>query len=171
MKHDTCSRVMAVVIAVAVTVVMNPVWAAADTASLTGKILSEDARTPFVGAVLQLTGPSDEVIKAEPTGSDGKFAIPDLAPGVYRCLVSTDEGYFQLTTALKLEPGQSRSIHVALKQEGPAIAASVGTETGGGAGGGAAVYGPLIGFGVLFATLGIANAIESDPKKGSPSNP
>jgi hypothetical protein len=164
---------MAVVVAVAVVVALNPVWAAADRASLTGKILSEDARTPFSGAVVQLTGPSDEVLESEPTGADGAFTLSDLAPGVYRCLISTEDGYFQVTTALKLEPGQNRSIQLALKKEDQTIAAGVGTATGGGGGSGAASYAPLIGIGVVLLTVGIANAISDDskPKTGSPSEP
>ena len=174
MNRDASHRIMAVVVAVAVTVSLNPVWATAGKASLTGKILSENARTPFSGAVVQLTGPSDEVIKSDPTGPDGTFTLPDLAPGVYRCLISTEDGYFQVTTALKLEPGQSRSIQLALKKEDQPITAGVGMATGGGGGGsGAGAYAPLIGIGVVLVTIGIANAIsdDSNKKNGSPSTP
>ena len=72
MKCSVLSRAVAVTLVVALSVVLNPGWAATGQTGLVGRVLAEDARTPFEGAVLQLTGPSDKVIKSEPTGPDGQ---------------------------------------------------------------------------------------------------
>lgn len=173
MEHRFSTRFLATVLAVALVSVLNPVWADATSASLAGRILSEDARTPLSGAVIQLTGPSDEVVKSDPTTAEGMFTLANLTPGVYRCVVETRDGMYQVTSSLRLEPGQSRSIQLALKKEQQPIAAGVGSATGGGAGGGgsASAYAPLIGIGVILGTLGLAAVLDSDDKKGSPSSP
>jgi hypothetical protein len=156
---------------VALSVALNPGWAATGQAGLVGRVLAEDARTPFEGAVLQLTGPSDTVIKSEPTGSDGRFALGDLPPGTYRCVVATGEGLFQITTSLALEAGQTRSIQLALKKESPVVA-GVGSATGGGGAIGQGAQAALIGVGVIIGTLALADVLESDPKQyASPTNP
>lgn len=171
MKRRLSTRLLAVVLAGLLVTLFNPVWAAATSASLAGRILSEDARTPLAGVVVHLTGPSSEVIKSDPTTGDGMFTMVDLTPGTYRCVVETSEGMFQVTASLRLEPGQSRSIQLALKKEQQPIAAGVGSASGGGAGGGAAAYGPLIGIGVILGTLGLASALDSDDKSKSPGSP
>jgi len=171
MNRRLSTRLLATVLAVAMVSVFNPVWADATPASLAGRILAEDARTPLPGAVIQLTGPSDVVVKSDPTTAEGLFTLANLTPGVYRCVVETDDGLYQVTSSLRLEPGQSRSIQLALKKEQQPIAAGVGSAAGGGAGGGATAYAPLVGIGVILGTLGLAAVLESDDKKGSPSSP
>jgi len=174
MKRKRSTRLLSVLVAGAMVVVFNPVWAEATPASLAGRILSEDARTPLPGVVVHLTGPSNEVIKSDPTTEDGMFTMVELTPGTYRCLVETSEGMYQVTASLRLEPGQSRSIQLALKKEPQPIAAGVGSAAGGGAGGGAVVYAPLIGIGVILGTLGLSSVLSSDNKSkpaGSPSDP
>jgi hypothetical protein len=176
MKRMSGSRVVAVTLVVALAVVFNPAWASTQQAGLVGRVLADDARTPFPGAVLQLTGPSDRVIKSEPTGSNGEFALTDLTPGTYRCVVATEEGLYQITTALTLEAGQTRTIQLALKKESP-VAAGVGTAKGGGGAIGQGAQAALIGFGVIVGTLVLAEALESDPKtfvppsESSPTQP
>lgn len=171
MNCSSRSRIVAVMLVVTLSVAFNPGWAANQSAGLVGRVLEDDARTPFEGAVIQLTGPSDDVIKSEPTGEDGQFELPDLTPGTYRCVVATEEGLYQITTALTLEAGQTRSVQLALKKSSTPVAAGVGSAKGGGGAmsqGGAAA---LIGFGMVVGTLAIAKAFESNPKKNQPSSP
>lgn len=170
MKCSALSRAVAVTLVVALSVVLNPGWAATGQAGLVGRVLAEDARTPFEGAVLQLTGPSDKVIKSEPTGPDGQFALTDLPPGTYRCVVATEEGLYQITTSLALEAGQTRSIQLALKKESPVVA-GVGSAQGGGGGLSQGAQAALIGVGIVVGTLALANWLESDPKTYTPSSP
>jgi len=173
MESSVLSRAVAVTLVVALSIVLNPGWAATGQASLVGRVLAEDARTPFVGAVLQLTGPSDKVIKSEPTGPDGQFALTDLPPGTYRCVVATEEGLYQITTSLALEAGQTRSIQLALKKESTVVA-GVGSAQGGGGGISQEAQAALIGIGIVIGTLALAAVLESDPKtftRSSPTNP
>jgi hypothetical protein len=163
MKCSVLSRAVAVTLVVALSVVFNPGWAATGQTGLVGRVLAEDARTPFEGAVLQLTGPSDKVIKSEPTGPDGQFALSDLTPGTYRCVVATEEGLYQITTSLALEAGQTRNIQLALQKESPVVA-GVGSAKGGGGGLGQGAQAALIGVGIIIGTLALADALESDPK-------
>ena len=170
MKCSVLSRAVAVTLVVALSVVLNPGWAATGQAALVGRVLAEDARTPFEGAVLQLTGPSDKVIKSEPTGSDGQFALTDLPPGTYRCVVATEEGLYQITTSLALEAGQTRSIQLALQKESP-VAAGVGSAKGGGGGLSQGAAAALIGVGIVLGTLALAEVLESDPKTYTSASP
>ena len=163
MKCSVLSRAVAVTLVVALSVMLNPGWAATGQAGLVGRVLAEDARTPFEGAVLQLTGPSDKVIKSEPTGPDGQFALTDLPPGTYRCVVATEEGLYQITTSLALEAGQTRNIQLALQKESPVVA-GVGSAKGGGGGLSQGAQAALIGVGIIIGTLALADALESDPK-------
>jgi hypothetical protein len=172
MEHHLSTRLLAAVLALALVGVLSPVRAET-LASLSGRVLSEDARTPLSGVVIRLTGPSDAILKSDPTTADGLFTLGNLPPGVYRCTVETGEGLYQVTSSLKLEPGQSRSVQLALKKDQQPVVAGVGSATGGGAGGGGAhEYAPLVGIGVILGTLGLAAALDSDDnKKGSPSSP
>jgi hypothetical protein len=155
---------------VTLSVAFNPAWAANQSAGLTGRVLADDARTPVEAAVIQLTGPSDQVIKSEPTGEDGHFALPDLTPGTYRCVVATEEGLYQITTSLTLEAGQTRSIQFALKKASP-VAAGVGSAKGGGGAMSQGAAAALIGIGAVVGTLALSSALESDPKEYRPSSP
>ena len=163
MRCSVLSRAVAVTLVVALSVVFNPGWAATGQAGLVGRVLAEDARTPLEGVVLQLTGPSDKVIKSEPTGPDGQFALSDLTPGTYRCVVATEEGLYQITTSLALEAGQTRNIQLALQKESPVVA-GVGSAKGGGGGLSQEAQAALIGVGIIIGTLALAEALESDPK-------
>jgi hypothetical protein len=162
------------VLVVALSFALNPAWSANASAGLVGRVLQNDARTPFEGAVLQLTGPTDEVIKSEPTGADGKFVLTDLTPGTYRCVIATDEGLYQITTSFTLEAGQTRSIQLALHKSSP-VAAGVGSAQGGGGAMSQGAAATLIGFGAILGTLALATAFEPDKKKtarrSSPSEP
>jgi hypothetical protein len=158
---------VAIALVATLSVVFNPAWAVSPQAGLTGRVLGEDARTPVEGAVIQVTGPSDDVIKSRPTGPDGKFSLADLNPGTYRCVVATTDGLYQITTSLTLEAGQTRNIQLALKRDEP-VAAGVGTARGGGGGLSHGAQAALIGIGVIVGTLALADALESDPKTYPP---
>lgn len=162
MTRGLWMKILAAMLVVALTAVLNPAWAIADPATFSGRVLGEDARTPLAGAVVQLTDASDEhTAVSKPSSEDGTFELTGLAPGVYRVVVETEQGLYQVTTSLRLEAGQNRSVHMALKTDREAVA-------GVARGGGGAINNAektLVGFGILLGTFAIAEAIDDNPKK------
>lgn len=162
MTRGSWTKFLAAMLVVALTAVLNPAWAAAEPATFSGRVLGEDARTPLAGAVVRLTDSTDEHTAAsKPSAEDGSFELTGLAPGIYRVVVETEQGLYQVTTSLRLEAGQDRSVHMALKTDREAVAGMA-------RGGGGAISGPektLVGFGILLGTFAIAEALEDNPKK------
>ena len=175
MTRQFLKPAVAVALILAMPAVMSPVWATDSTASVMGRVLGEDTRTPVTGAVVKIRANEGDgdVVASQPTTADGSFRIADLEPGDYAVTVETASGAYKVSDALALEADTTRLIQMSLRKDA-AAAASGG---GGGGGGGAAAGGsggsggsnaaPLIGFAILIVVGLLASRSDDTPPSGS----
>jgi hypothetical protein len=93
-----------------------PAHAAPATATLTGTVIGPAATTPLTGATVVVSDPSGAKIASAPTGKDGAFTIQGVAPGVARIALQTKDGAYEVATPITLAPGETRGVHLALRQ-------------------------------------------------------
>jgi len=154
---------------VAMPAVMNPAWSATSApATLMGRVLGEDARTPVVGAVVKIqAGDDGDVLSSEPTGADGTFRLRELPPGEYDVVVETAEGAYKVHDNLSLEADTTRLVQVSIRKDATAAASASGgggSASGGGGGGGARAAAPWIGFAAIIV-VGLLGTSSNDPQQ------
>ena len=176
MSIPSPKRFVASILVVALTGFAAPVVAAPTPATLTGTVLGNDVRTPLAGVTVVVTDAAGLSLNSAPTGADGTFAIPNVAPGTTRITLSTADGSFPIGTPVVLAPGQTRGVRVALKakqesdeEEKKKKAAAV--PPGDGGRGLGAMIGVLVGF-VAAGAVAISQSGDDDNiPAASPSNP
>jgi len=108
-------RVVAVASILAFHVPFAAALAAPATATLTGTVYAGDVKTPLAGATVVVTGAAGKILASEPTGADGSFTVDAIPAGSCHVTLQTADGRFPVATPVSLAPGQTRSVHVALK--------------------------------------------------------
>jgi hypothetical protein len=84
-------------------------------ASLSGRVLDTDSRTPRGGVVVALVGADPDVVhRSASTGEDGAFAIADVDPGSYSLLVEAPQGAFLAPEPIVLERGANRPLALSM---------------------------------------------------------
>jgi len=155
---------------VAMPAVMNPTWSTTSSqATLMGRVLGEDARTPVVGAVVKIqSGDDGDILSSRPTSVDGTFQLHDLPPGDYGVVVETNEGAYKVHDNLALEADTTRLVQVSIRKDATVAASGGGgVATGGGGGGGARAAAPLIGFAVLIVVGLLGTGGDNDQQRTS----
>jgi hypothetical protein len=182
MLRNLLRQAVVLALVVAMPAVMNPAWSASSPATLMGRVLGEDARTPMVGAVVKIQAGDGDILSAEPTNQDGTFHLRDLTPGDYRVIVETDEGSYKFQDKLTLEADTTRLVQVSIRKDAAAAAVGgggAGVASGGGGGGGARAAAPLIGFALIIVVGVLGTRTDDDGTQqgsggdfdGSPSVP
>ncbi len=172
MTRQFLKPAVAVALIVAMPAVMSPMWAADSTASLMGRVLGEDTRTPVPGAVvkIQANEGDGDVVASQPTTADGSFRIADLEPGDYAVTVETASGAYKVSDGLALEADTTRLIQMSLRKDAAAAASGGGGGGGaaqGGGGGGGSNAAPLIGFAILIVVGLLASRSDDTQPSGS----
>lgn len=84
-----------------------------------GQVISKGTRQPIANATVSLQQDGKEIASTQTNGS-GKFAFPNLSPGTYTLVVSTD-GHWRAQVKVTLEQGRQLSVTIEMfsEQEGP----------------------------------------------------
>ncbi len=97
---------------------------------LRGTVVSPDG-SPLTGVQITVEGRDGRAIQVLETGSVGEFAVPLLAPGIYRVLVE-EVGYQPVRlTGVTIVAGQTTSVSVRLERRPPPITTVVEIPTTG----------------------------------------
>ncbi|HEX4823512.1 MAG TPA: carboxypeptidase regulatory-like domain-containing protein [Candidatus Polarisedimenticolaceae bacterium] len=115
MEQRTHVRVFATLLAVALVATTMPAAASPATATLTGTVIGPVATTPLAGATVVVHN-GDAAFTSAPTGTDGAFTVQGVTPGVSRIELKTKDGAFEVATPITLAPGETRGLHLAVRQ-------------------------------------------------------
>jgi len=115
MEHRTHVKIVATFLAAALVASALPAFASPAAATLKGTVIGPAATTPLAGAVVVVHS-GDAVTSSAPTGPDGAFTVQGVAPGVSRIELRTKEGAYEVATPITLAPGETRGLHLALRQ-------------------------------------------------------
>ena len=141
------------------------------TATLEGTVLASGS-TPLAGAVVSLTDDAGKALTSAITGPDGSFRIDGATPGRATVSIAAEGTSYDVATPITLAPGQTRSVHLALRagDDDKKKKKGGGTYWTGGAKG--AMIAVLVGFAAAGA-VGISQAGDdnSTQPSASPSNP
>jgi hypothetical protein len=100
----------------ALTLMAAPAQAVPATATVTGTVIGPVATAPLSGATVVLRDASGARLASQPTGQDGAFTIAGVAPGVSRIGLETQYGAYDVATPITLAPGETRGVHLAMRQ-------------------------------------------------------
>jgi len=114
MPNSRRATAIALVAAIALTTFSR--LTAADTSTLTGRVLAGNGADPRAGVVVTLVDPATETMyKSSPTDAKGAFSIATAPSGSYALVVEAPEGAFLASGNVKLAPGVNRPVSLALK--------------------------------------------------------
>ena len=89
---------------------------AAQTSTLTGRVLAANGADPRSGVTVTLVDTaSEQAYRSSPTDARGAFAIASAPAGSYALVVEAQEGAFLASNNLQLAPGVNRPVSLALK--------------------------------------------------------
>ena len=172
-RRERSTQRVAATLFVAVQLLFAPVASAGDPTSLSGSVIAAETRLPLAGAVVRLVDPdSGELFSSAQTDGEGRFQIVGLPPSTYMLGVESEGGLFTSQTPVSLEPGQGRSVQVAihqLEQPGPDQKKKK-------KGGGSPWDNPLtatlivLGAAIVVGVI-IDELVEDEPATASPSGP
>lgn len=118
MKRSPATRVLASVLVVTMQALFFPATAGGDQASLAGTVVSSATEAPLTGARLHAGDPkTGHVFSADPTGEDGSFRLADLPAASYELAVEAGGGLYVVEAAVKLSPGEARTVTVAINPQ------------------------------------------------------
>lgn len=113
--RNRMTNVVAAVLVVSLQALGLPASAGAAPASVSGALVRAADQSPLVGAKLHLGNPeTGAILTTAPTDAKGTFALSGLAPATYQLAVETNGGLYVVTTPVRLAPGQTRTLNVAI---------------------------------------------------------
>ena len=119
MSADTVRKSIACLLVAALSAAAVPSRAAqaTPTATVAGTVISAGHAAPVAGAVVVVRDASGNAISSEPTAADGAYAVTGIAPGVETLSLQTRDGAYAIDTPITLAPGESRTVHLAMRAE------------------------------------------------------
>jgi Carboxypeptidase regulatory-like domain len=91
-------------------------------ATLKGRVLAVDRKTPVSAAVVYAVSPDDSVISSQPSDAKGSFLLDALHPGTYRLAVESEGGLFILENPVGITSAQTFTVNLATVPAGAATA-------------------------------------------------
>jgi hypothetical protein len=114
-QRSLASKLVATLLVVALQGLILPLMAAEPGAKVNGSILSSRDDAPLAGAKLHLGDPrTGEVYSSGLSQTDGSFSIDSVPASTYEVAVESDGGLYVVDTPVKLAPGQTQSLNVAI---------------------------------------------------------
>ena len=92
-------------------------------ATLKGRVLGADRKSPLPAAVVHAVASDGSVVSSAPTDARGKYLLSGLAPGTYLLAVSVDGGVYSLESPVGVTSAQTFTVDLATV---PAEAAAAG---------------------------------------------
>lgn len=109
-------RALAVVLVLGVGALGIPSFARPASALISGRIMRTGSGSPIAGAVVKASlRPDAKLFESTRTDGKGNYKMPGLPSGVYDVAVVADGGYYVVGGAVSLEPGESRSLSLAVR--------------------------------------------------------
>lgn len=117
-------RVVSSLLVVLLPFLLSPALAETATAGLQGEVFLADTQTPLTGARIHLADPgTGDAFVSQPTSADGSFVVENLPEAAYRIGVEIDSKLYIVPTPVRLSPGSSRSVQLAVDTGGkPSLA-------------------------------------------------
>ena len=114
-------RLPAVTRVLAVVMLSLPGSHAAETAGISGVVVSAGDQAPLAGVKVHAVDPATgEIFSSAPTGNDGGFALDNLPASTYEFAVESSGGLYVVATPLALEPGETKALNLAVAKAAPA---------------------------------------------------
>jgi hypothetical protein len=116
MSVQVVKKSLATVLVAALAGAAVPAMASPRAATLSGTVMT--AATPLAGVLVVVKDAAGDRLASATTAADGSFALTDVAPGVRTLGVETAQGAFDVATPITLAPGETKGVHLAVRQEG-----------------------------------------------------
>jgi hypothetical protein len=118
MKRSLTTKVFAMALILSLQALFLPAVAGPDSAALSGTVLSSQNYAPLTGVKLHAGDPrTGEIFSSQPTAADGAFVIEGLPAAAYELAVEANGALYTVDSQVKLSPGQSENVHVAVNFE------------------------------------------------------
>jgi hypothetical protein len=82
-------------------------------ATLKGRVIGADRRTPLPAAVVHAVTPDGTVVSSVPADEKGNYVLEGLAPGTYMLAVSAEEGVFSLESPVGITSARTFRVDLA----------------------------------------------------------
>jgi len=117
------TRILATVLLLVFPLTASPLFAVTGampggTASISGTLFSVSSATPLAGARLHLEDARGSSYVSAPAGVDGAFDVVDLPASSYKVAVESHGSLYVVDTPVKLEPGASQRVRLAVRDGG-----------------------------------------------------
>jgi hypothetical protein len=117
-ENSLAMKVIATALVLSLQASFIPVSADDRTASISGTVLSVDTQQPLPGARFYAADPkSGEIYQSGVTETDGTFSVDGLPASTYELAVESEGALYLVGTPVKLAPGQSQDLSVAVNEE------------------------------------------------------
>lgn len=118
LRQRLLGRIVAIALVPALQWGTIPAAVGSSTGTIAGHVLSADSRTPLAGVQVHVGDPrTGEMRTSSPTASDGSFMVAGLLPSSYEIAVQSTKGVYLAEGAVRLDPGQTRHVQVAVSQQ------------------------------------------------------
>lgn len=119
MSADSIRKSIACLLVAALSAALLPSQAAPapQSATVAGTVIAAGQASPVAGAVVVVRDASGAALSSAPTTADGSYAVTGIAPGVETLSLRTRDGAYAIDTPLPLAPGESRTVHLAMRAE------------------------------------------------------
>ncbi len=108
-------HLLAVILVLAVVMLSLPRSHAAETAGISGVVVSAEDQAPLAGVKVHAADPATrEIFSSAPTGDDGSFALDNLPASTYEFAVESSEGLYVVATPLALRAGEIKAMNLAV---------------------------------------------------------
>ena len=82
-------------------------------ASLHGKVVASDRKSPLPGAKVHAIAKDQTVFSSPPADSKGKYQLKGIPPGNYRLAISTEDGVFSLESDVGISSANDYTVDLA----------------------------------------------------------
>ncbi len=116
--RTVASRGIAALLILALQLIYAPAWAALQTASLSGRVLSADSQKPLAGVRVHVGDPrTGSVRSSAATAADGSFSVAGLPAASYELAIQSGSGLYVVPAPVSLASGESRNVHLAVQSQ------------------------------------------------------
>lgn len=130
MKRSPTVKALAFALIASLQLVAVPLFAADETATISGAILESATQAPLSGARLHVADPkTGDIYSSGPSTASGAFTLKDVPPATYELAVESGGGLFLVNTPIRLAPGRTQTLNLAVSRD---AAAGADGEGGGG---------------------------------------
>ena len=84
-----------------------------EAATLKGRVVGADRKSPMPGAVVHAVGPDETVVSSSPAVAKGNYLLKGLPPGTYMLAVSVDGGVFSVESPVGITSPQAFRVDLA----------------------------------------------------------